>query len=290
MRSLNVVGAGRVGRVLARLWSRAGVFEIRAVLCRRAAGAAEAVAFIGSGAPLTAIEELPSARVWLIAVPDDVLEAAARALARSGVVHAGDVVFHPSGAQASDALAPLRAAGARVAGVHPVKSFAEPEAAAASFVGTWCGAEGDAEALRVLGPAFEAIGARLFPVDLERKVLYHAAGVFGCNYLTALLELALRCYEAAGVPRETAAAVLDPIARETVDNVFRLGTQGALTGPIARGDAGTVARQLGALREWDADAAAAYRALGAVACDLAEDRPGASERSIAAIRSLLFTE
>lgn len=177
-----------------------------------------------------------------------------------------------------------------MASAHPVKSFADPAAAAESFAGTWCGIEGDAEALAVLRPAFEAIGGRPFDVDPARKTLYHAAGVFGCNYLTALLDLALRCYAAAGVPGETAAEILAPIARETVANALALGPAEALTGPIARGDAGTVARHAAALRDWDADAWAAYRAMGWAAADLAERKGDATAAALAAIRTLLATE
>ena len=89
-----------------------------------------------------------------------------------------------------------------------------------------------------------------------------------CNYLTALMEAGLQCYEKSGLPRQTASAMMEPLVRETIDNVFKLGTVKALTGPIARGDHAVVARQLHALREFDPRIAEIYRALGTMAVAL----------------------
>ncbi|MCL6629503.1 MAG: DUF2520 domain-containing protein [Armatimonadetes bacterium] len=102
------------------------------------------------------------------------------------------------------------------------------------------------------------------------KALYHAGGVFSCNYLVALIEQALRAHEHAGLPREASLAAIEPMVRETVDAIFARGPARALTGPIARGDVETVRRQLAAVEAWDPAAGALYRSLGLVAVDLAQ--------------------
>jgi len=147
--------------------------------------------------------------------------------------------------------------------------------------------EGDPEALPLLRDAFTAIGAQVFPIEGEQKGVYHAGTVFAANYLVALLEVSRRCLERAGVPEEQALAALGPLVRGAVDNVFARGTTLALSGPIARGDDGVVARQIGALAAWDPDIAALYRRLGRVTTELSQRRGIASAEALARLRELL---
>jgi predicted short-subunit dehydrogenase-like oxidoreductase (DUF2520 family) len=274
--SLNIVGAGHVGRVLGRLFHQHGVFTLQDVLTRSITSAQDAVAFIGAGRALAQAADLRPAQVWMLAVGDDQIAPVCAALAASGLL-GGAIVFHCSGAKASNELQAARDAGARVASVHPVRSFADPAAIAAAFDGTWCGVEGDADALALLSPACEAIGARQVAIDAAAKTVYHAASVFASNYLVTVLDAALRAYVAAGVPLAVARELARPLASETMANVFKLGAPGALSGPIARGDFATVARQHAALQDWDAPTAVLYDALVAATTALAErKRSGAA--------------
>ncbi|MGJ7915136.1 Rossmann-like and DUF2520 domain-containing protein [Massilia sp. LXY-6] len=268
---LNIVGAGHVGRALGRLFYARGVWAVQDVLTRSHGSAQAAVDFIGAGHAVDAVQALRPAAVWMLAVSDDRIAGVARELAARDDWQ-GAVVFHCSGAKASSELAPLRAAGAFVASVHPVRSFADPQQVAAAFDGTFCGVEGDAEALAVLNPAFEAIGARVVAIDARAKTVYHAASVFASNYLTTVLDAALRAYQAAGIPAEVACELARPLATETLANVFRLGPETALSGPIARGDTATVARQQAAVNAWDPATGALYEALAAATWDLARRR------------------
>jgi predicted short-subunit dehydrogenase-like oxidoreductase (DUF2520 family) len=266
--TLNLVGAGHVGRALGRLFFKRGVFAIQDVLTRSRASAQAAVDFIGAGRAADAIEELRPASVWMLALSDDRIAEVARRLAARGEWQ-GAVVFHCSGAKASTELEPLRAAGAVVASVHPVRSFADPQQVAEAFDGTFCGVEGDADALAVLEPAFASIGARMVPIDARAKTVYHAASVFASNYLTTVLDAALRAYQAAGIPEHVARELARPLATETLANVFRLGPEIALSGPIARGDAASVARQQAAVEDWDPATGVLYEALAGATWDLA---------------------
>jgi len=269
--TLNIVGAGHVGRALGRLFAARGAFAVQDVLTRSMASAQSAVAFIGAGRAVDAVAALRPASVWMLAVSDDRIADVAAQLAacRDRQDMRGAVVFHCSGAKASSELDPLRAAGAFVASVHPVRSFADPQQVADAFEGTFCGIEGDEQALALLHPAFAAIGARLVPIDARAKTVYHAASVFASNYLTTVLDAALRAYQAAGIPDDVARELARPLAMETLANVFRLGPETALSGPIARGDAATVARQQAAVTAWDPATGALYEALAAATWDLA---------------------
>ena len=290
MNTLNIIGAGRVGRTLARLWRESGVFDIQDVLDRTPAGARAAVAFIGGGQQADGVKDMRAAALWMLTPPDSQIVPCCEALAASGLLRSGDIAFHCSGSLASSALANAARLGARVASVHPLKSFADPRTAAASFAGTWCAAEGDAAALEVLRPAFERIGARVSEIAPQHKTLYHAASVIACNYLVALMEVGLRCYERTGLERGSALAMMEPLVRETLDNVLRLGTAPALTGPIARGDDAVVAQHLAVLGAWDADIGDLYRRLGAVALELAREHGEASPEARARLADVLRSQ
>jgi len=288
--TLNIIGCGRVGRALAQLLGTSGAFGIGDVFDRTREKSAAAVAFIGSGRAVGAIADMHAARVWMLTPRDDRIAACCAALAQSGLLKSGDIVFHCSGALPSEELAAVRARGASIASVHPLKSFAEPAAAARTFGGTSCDVEGDAAALAVLKPAFEAIGARLFEIDPRAKVVYHASSVIVCNLLTALIEAGVRGYEKAGFKRDDALRVMEPLVREGLDQTFRLGPARALTGPIARGDHAVVKRELEALDAWNPQIAAVYRQLGAIAVELARAQGKADRDEFAAIARLLSRE
>ena len=285
--TLNIIGCGRLGRTLARLWSDAGVFTIGDINDRTPEKSRAAVAFIGAGRACAQTADMRPADLWLLAPPDDRIRLCCEALAGSGLLAAGNIVFHCSGALSSQVLSAAAARGALPASVHPLKTFADAGAAVLSFAGSFCAAEGEAAALSALQPAFERIGAQLFALNAAAKTLYHAASVIMCNYLTALLETGARSFEAAGLPRNDAMRMVEPLVRQTLDNVFVLGPERALTGPIARGDVDVVRHQLEALTALDARIAEVYRSLGVIAAQLASAQGGAGPAALAAIAAVL---
>ncbi|MYN46315.1 DUF2520 domain-containing protein [Pseudoduganella sp. FT93W] len=275
MTTFTLIGAGHVGRVLGRLLVAQAGWQLQQVLTRSAASAAQAVEFIGSGSAIDTYAALAPAQVFILAVGDDQIVPASEALAQA-VPLAGSVVFHCSGALASDRLQAVRAAGGAVASVHPIRSFADPQAVAQAFAGTYCGMEGDAAALAVLTPALQAIGAQPVPIDAAAKTVYHAAAVFASNYLVTVLDAALRAYQAAGIPEAVARQLVQPLASESMANVLRLGAATALSGPIARGDMATVERQLQAVSAWDGPSGDLYQALIAPTSALAQRKKAAA--------------
>jgi predicted short-subunit dehydrogenase-like oxidoreductase (DUF2520 family) len=287
VKTLHVIGCGRVGRTLARLWVRNHVFDLRCVLNRSLESARRAVDFVAAGRAVEAFDQLDRADVVMIAASDEAVPECCRLLAQSNAIGPGTVVFHCSGALASEVLAPARERGASIAAIHPVKSFADAEAAVDTFPGTFCALEGDPAACQVLRDALTRCGAIPFAIDPGSKPIYHAATVLACNYLVALVEVALRCLEHSGVPRETGLTILRPLVTETVGNVFTLGPSAALTGPIARGETSIVAAQSEALGQWDEGLRHLYRLLGRVALELAAAQGNASPEALAAIARVL---
>lgn len=265
---INLIGAGKVGRVLGRLLAESGM-ALQDVLTRSEASARDAVAFIGAGRAVAGMDQLRPADIWLLAVGDDEIAPVCAQLSATYSL-AGNVVFHCSGAKSSEEL--QAAAGAFAASVHPVRSFADPAHVALHFRDTFCGVEGDPRALAVLTPAMQAIGARVVPIDAAAKTVYHAASVFASNYLVTVIDAALRAYQAAGIPEGVARDLLAPLATETLANVLRMGPEAALTGPIARGDLATVARQQAALDAWEGATGQLYGALAEATTRLAGRR------------------
>ena len=277
-KTLNIIGCGNVGKVLGRLWAANGSFVIQDILNRSLQSGERAVSFMQAGRAVATYESLRAADVTMVATPDDQISSCGADLARTGLLHAGSVVFHCSGALPSSVFRDAAQCGASVASVHPIRSFAAPEQVAKDFAGTFCGIEGDQPAVDLLTKEFAAIGAQPVGIDVEFKSVYHAAAVFASNYLVTLLDVALQAYAKAGIPQDTALRLMEPLVRGTVDNIFRLGPTDALTGPIARGDIATAVRQYRAVNAWDERHGALYKQLGKLTADIAARRTVRSKK------------
>ena len=286
---LNFIGCGQLGKTLGSLWHESNIIFVNDVLTRSISSAKAAVNIMGAGVPIEDMSAMSSADFFLIASSDDDIKHCSQHLAKSGLINKGDVVFHCSGAQTSDLLQSCRSAGASVASIHPIKSFADIELAKSSFAGTYCGAEGDKAALSLLTPLFTRIGANILPISKENKTLYHAASVIASNYLVTLQEISINAFAQAGIDRQAAMQVLKPIVTGTVDNIFQHGTTAALTGPIARGDQQVVASQLKAMENWDEDLATIYRLLGKYSVPLAEAQEHSRQENITRLKQLFET-
>jgi len=275
--TLSIIGAGKVGRTLAHLWTGTNSVVVHDVLNRSLPSAQDACSFIGAGRAIASFSELRAASIYLIATPDDDILPSCNALAATGLLNPDSIVFHCSGAKSAAILQAAAQCGAAVASVHPIRSFASPEQLIDYFAGTYCGAEGDPRALAVLGVLFSAIGGNMVAIDSERKILYHAAAVFASNYLVTLLDLARHAYMEAGVTPDTALQLMEPLVRATVDNVFRLGPAAALTGPIARGDMATVRLQQDAVDDWQTRYGDLYRDFAKLTVELAARRKAGTD-------------
>jgi predicted short-subunit dehydrogenase-like oxidoreductase (DUF2520 family) len=275
MKRFSVIGAGRLGTSLATALARRG-WELAAIADRDRGEARESARIIGRGA--AAADVVVAARrapVIFITVPDDAVEGVARKLARARADWSVRTVFHTSGLLDSSALAPLRSRGARVASLHPVQSFPAKAGGARLFPGIFWGVEGDPEAVRLGKAIVRSLGGRTFSVRPDRKPLYHAACSLASNALVALEAAAAALMAEAGAGQKTAAAVLMPLVQGTLQGVKELGLEKALTGPVVRGDVGTVRRHLEALASRPLDDQM-YRVLALAAVRLLEQgkRPG----------------
>ena len=269
MKTINLIGGGRVGQTLGRLLARDGQYRVQDVLTRSQASAEQALAFIGSGRAIRRMVDLRPADLWLLAVPDGQIAPVATALAACDHLLPA-TVFHASGALSADLLKPLQDKGWQVASAHCLLSFASPALALQQFAGTPCALEGDAQALAELRALFTRLGAQCFDVRAQDKMLYHAGAIFATNFLPVLQDLAEQLWQHTGMPLPMVQHLRASLLQNAVNNITALGPQAALTGPAARGDLALVASQGQAVLQWNNSAGQAYQALSVLARSLAQ--------------------
>ena len=256
-KTLCLVGAGRAGGSLARQWhAEQSEFKVTAIHTR--SGNPKLAASLEAD-EITQLQDLPNTDALLIATGDQSINSIAQSLATQSHIDWQDkTVFHLSGALSAECLSPLAALGAKTASAHPVRAFSHDHSV---FEGTWVGLEGDASALVLLEQAFGAIGGQCFTIASEHKIKYHAAAVIASNHLVALADASYDLWQQAGLEPETATALFDSLTRGVLGNLQNAKPAQALTGPIARADATTVAAHLRALSEQSTQTAELYRQL-----------------------------
>jgi len=248
--TLAFVGAGRAGNALARAAHEAG-YEVVAVASRTPEHAARLADAVGAAHVETPVRAARAADVTFLTVPDAAVTRLAAAIAASGMALGGRALVHCSGAHPAGALGAARQVAAKVGAVHPLQALtadSEPRV----LCGTFFSVEADEGLTPVLNRMVSDLGGIPFAAPGGDRALYHAAAVLAGNAPLALLARAARLLESAGVDGAIATEALATLLEGAAGNVRRLGAQAALTGPVVRDDAGTVARHLEALRNDEA--------------------------------------
>ena len=262
MSVIGIIGAGRVGTALALALAEKGQ-RVAAIASRRD-NTARALARRITGAEATSAQEVAKRSDWVfLTLPD----AAVAAVASELTWRPGQAVVHTSGALDLSALDRAAAQEALPGAFHPLRAFPAGDPGANAFAGITVGiCAGPA-----LSPQLEALagslGARALRVDGADRTLYHAAAVFASNYAVALLLAARRAWTLAGLPEAEARAALAPLLTGAAANAAAMPLERALSGPIVRGEADTIAHHLEKLGRAP-ELADLYRALGAQLLDL----------------------
>jgi predicted short-subunit dehydrogenase-like oxidoreductase (DUF2520 family) len=279
------VGAGRTGLALGLRLHRAHAVG-RLTMTGRRVPPREHPLFGGDppGAEYrSSIEDAPGdADAIVIAVPDGAIAEVAGRLA-SIELPPSIPILHTSGSRSTDILQPLAELGHPTGSAHPLAAIAEPISGAERLAGATWGVEGDGAALRFAERIVHACGGHALRIAPGGKPAYHAAAVFASNYAVALLSVAERLMEQAGVDAADARPALAALAAGAVENVGARGPAAALTGPVIRGDVETVALHLGRL---SADERALYSLLGREALRLAR-QAGLDDAAAERMRALL---
>lgn len=259
---VGVVGAGRVGAVLGAALGRAG-HRVTAVAGVSEASVARAAALL-PGVPLLPADDVArGCDLVLMAVPDDALADLVAGLAATGALHRGQLVAHTSGRHGLAVLEPAVRAGALPLALHPVLPFTGSAVDLARLVGVSFGVT-TPEQLRPVGEALvlEMGGEPVWVLD-ELRPLWHAALAHGANHLVTLVASVADLLRSAGA--QDPGAVLGPLLQAALDGVLT-GGEATLTGPVARGDAGTVAAHRAVLPD---DVRPSYTVLARLTADRA---------------------
>lgn len=256
---VGIVSAGRVGAVLGAAWQRAG-HQIIAVSGVSADSLRRVDELLPGVAVLPADEVAVQADLVLLAVPDDVLPGLVRGLVATGSLRSGQIVVHTSGARGVRVLDPVAEVGALPLALHPAMTFTG-RAEDVERLATACAAV-TAPAQETAWNVAEALSLELgtepVRVPEEARTLYHAALTHGANHLMTLVNECSELLRDAGV--ETAQRLIAPILSASLDNALRYGDS-ATTGPVVRGDAGTIRTHLAALEEADSGTVPGYVAM-----------------------------
>ena len=279
MYSLSIIGAGKLGKTLGKLFYSKGVLNIYDVLCTNMESAENAVSFIGCGNPVSQFKQIGFAEIFLISTPDDLIEEVASKVADK---YPDSVIFHCSGSLSSEIINAKKKCS-----IHPVHSFANPMRSVKNFKNTMCGVEGDNKALDMLIPVFEKIGARIFKIKTDKKPLYHAAAAMACNYFVTLEHIATSMFKDCGLDENEIINLLFPILNGTLNNLKENGTVNSLTGPISRGDFNVIKKHIEVIEQYDETVLVIYKKLGLKALEMASKQNFASKDNIERIYKIL---
>ncbi|MGV9389949.1 DUF2520 domain-containing protein [Streptomyces olivaceus] len=263
--TVGVVGAGRVGPALAASLQLAGHRPV-AVSGVSDASRRRAAALLPDVPLMTPAEVLGRAELVLLTVPDDALPGLVSGLAETGAVRPGQLIVHTSGRYGARVLDPALRAGALPLALHPAMTFTGTPVDVQRLAGCSFGVTAPEE-LRLAAEALVIeMGGEPEWIAEDRRPLYHAALALGSNHLVTLVAQSMELLRASGVSAPD--RMLGPLLGASLDNALRSG-DAALTGPVARGDAGTVAAHVAELREHAPQAVAGYLAMARTTADRA---------------------
>ncbi|MFC1953625.1 Rossmann-like and DUF2520 domain-containing protein, partial [Chloroflexota bacterium] len=174
----------------------------------------------------------------------------------------GQSVIHCSGADSTDTLESARKAGANVGAFHPLQTFASVKQAIDNIPGSTFAIEAEEPVLTTLKDMVTALNGHSIELKASDKVIYHAAAVIACNYLVTLVKLSTDLWQTFDVPTDEATQALMPLLHGTLNNIDKVGIPQCLTGPIARGDTGTINKHISALEKVAPAVLSTYLELG----------------------------
>jgi predicted short-subunit dehydrogenase-like oxidoreductase (DUF2520 family) len=283
MEKIGFIGAGTTGTALAVRFSQKEC-PVVAVASRTLTSAQKLASLVPNCQICnTAQEVADAAELVFITTPDDIIAQVC------GEVqwHAGQNVVHCSGAHSVDILEPARKLGAAVGSFHPLQTFADVDQAIENLPGSTFSLEAEEPLLSTLKELTLLLNSNWVELKPGDKVLYHAAAVFACNYLVTLVKLALDLWRDFGVSSKEATRALLPLLNGTINNIENIGLPDCLTGPVARGDSGTIVRHLSALEARSPSLLTTYKELGFQTIPIALAKGKINEQKAEEMKALL---
>ncbi|WP_245846150.1 Rossmann-like and DUF2520 domain-containing protein [Longibacter salinarum] len=247
-RPVAIIGAGAVGTSLTHRLAACDI-DIAGIISSRREPAERLASEVAAPVASTSLSDLPgTARVVFLCVPDDVIPSIAAELAEIPHPWPETIVAHTSGASPSAVLEPLASVGASVVSFHPMQTFPDRNAPEV-FDDIYIGVEGEGDAVAYAEALVERLGANPMVLTPAEKTRVHAAAALASNGLAALVAVVRELLGTAGLAANDATRVVQPLIEQTWSNLKDAPPEIALTGPIVRGDIGTVKEHLAALEK-----------------------------------------
>ena len=258
MLNIGFIGAGTTGTALASRLDQQG-FTINAVNSRTPASAERLANRVEKcKVYATAQDVADNAQLVFITTPDDVISD----IASKVQWHDKQYIVHCSGVHSVNIMESARRYGAQTGCFHPLQTFADIEQAFNNLPGSTFALEATEPLLTILKEMAISLTGDWVILKPGDKALYHTAAVFACNYLVTLVKLATDLWNDFGIPQEQAIKALLPLLRGTLQNIQNIGLPNCLTGPIARGDLGTISKHLSTLATENQNVLQSYKLLG----------------------------
>jgi len=267
---IGIAGAGRVAQAMGRLLLERGL-PVVCIASRNLQHASAAADFVGRDIRAVSYSDIPrDAHRVLIAVPDSAIAEVSHMLAVGGL--RGGLALHTCGTQGPDALHELMDRDVSCGTIHPLQTVISAEQGVRALAGCAFAVDGDGPAVHWAEQMAASLGGEILRIPQDLRPLYHAGAVMASNYIVSLIGAAQHLMEMAGVSPERSLYVLEPLLKATLENVLQQGPVAALTGPIERGDSGTVAAHLRALESAPEEIRVLYRAAGLETLEIAAAR------------------
>lgn len=280
--SIGFIGAGKVGTALAMNLSKAG-YHVAVVADRDPAAAGRLAEFIDGCIPVgSAQDAVDRVDFVFITTPDDTIGP----VCDSVQWKQGHSVVHCSGAASIEVLASAAGHGASAGSFHPCQAFASAAEALKNLPGSTFAIEADPPLAGILEAIAFDLGCEYIRLGPGDKALYHAAAVLVSNYVVTLLKISTDFFYNLGIDRASAVKILIPLMKGNLLNIERLGIPDCLTGPIARGDTGTIEKHMKTITQRSPENFDLYADLGLRTLSIAVEKGGLSEKAEATLERL----
>jgi predicted short-subunit dehydrogenase-like oxidoreductase (DUF2520 family) len=283
--NFSIVGLGVVGTAIGHLLKEAG-HNVVAICDKSTKSLNNARLYTGGKKYLSACQSVADADCVFITTPDDLILKICKDISRSKTI-AGKFVFHMSGVGGLDLLEPAKKSGAFVASIHPVQSFSSIDNAIKNIPGSVFGITAEKKAEKLAKEIVADLGGIPFSISARQKPLYHAAACFASNYLVSLLYAVESIYHSVGINKTNAQRAYLPLVYGTLKNIEKSGSIQALTGPVSRGDSGTIQKHVIALKETLPQYLRLYSELGLVTTEIALKKGTLNSRKAKIISNIL---
>ena len=270
LKNFAIIGTGMVGTAIGFLLKKAG-YKVVSIYDKSSTALKRALPYTGGKAFLNPQEAVRKPDCILITTPDDAISSACADIAVSPAIK-GRFVFHMSGAGGLDLLESAKKAGASVASIHPLQSFSSIDQAIENIPGSFFGVTADKKALSPAKNIIRSLKGIPLVISPDQKPLYHAAACFASNYLVSLMNAVESIYQAAGINEKDARKAYLPLVYGSLKNIEKSGSISSLTGPIARGDYGTIKKHITAINKNLPQYSSLYSSLGLITVRVAQQK------------------